>query len=283
MRRVIAVLVSLPVGLCVVYLAVCVFAGRAVHVDQAERIAEQHWILAFVLLATVASGYEEWLAKTRARTVAGCVLLVLVVSFVYLTGLETSSPEESLEQARAAYMQRDLATFKSYVDVNAVLSDGIDQIVVSPLAQSATHSDSAFGGIVAAGVAVTAASWKQVYLPRLSEQVEQFVVTGSVPDQSQDDAFGVAMGSEILRMLAASQLTYEGIEGTRKLSDSFALVTVRVQVSSNAQPNQEDMQGRELNSDQSPALLTLKMRSAGGHWQIVGIQNLPELAKRLLG
>jgi hypothetical protein len=191
-------------------------------------------------------------------------------------------------------MHRDLATFKSYVDVNSILSDGVDQLVVSPLSRNAAQSGNGLDGLIAAGVAVTAAAGKQAYLPELSQQVEQFVVNGSVPNQSQDDAFGIAVGSELLRMLTVSQLTYDGIDSTKQISDSMALVTVRVRSSASPQPTATtnnlypslrivDSQGHEINPVERPMLVTLKLRSAGSHWQIVGIENLSDLAKQLLG
>jgi hypothetical protein len=272
MRRAIAVVLCFPVGFLTVYFALCVFAGRLIGADEALGIAGGKWLLVFFgAVGVIASCFEGWAAKRRPVVLFACVLVVVAGAFVFISAPDSSSPEDALQEARAAYARRDLASFKSYVDVNAVLGDGIDQIIVSPLSQSAAQSGSG-GGILAAGMAVAAASWKQVYLPELSEQVEQFVVSGSLPNQSQDDAFVTALGSEILRMLAASQLTYEGIAGTQKLSDSFARVTVRVRMSSSG----------EQNSVPSPVLLTFRMRSDGSHWRIVGIENLPELAKQLL-
>jgi len=173
--------------------------------------------------------------------------------------------------------------------VNSVLSDAVDQIVVSPISRSAAQSGGGLGGFLAAGVAATAEAGKQVYLPELSREVEQFVVTGSVPDQSQNDAFGIAVGSEFLRTLATSQLTYGGISETRKISNDLALVTVRVQsASSNSQPQQTAPANsqypslRIIPAEESPVLVTLKLRPAGSHWQIVGVENLPELAKQLV-
>lgn len=280
MRHLIACTVCGNLAVLALYIGVCVVAGGMVDADQAVSIAYAHWIVFLGLFLVASYVLVEWAGEKPLRIIACGVLLVLIGLFVYPTVFRNSSPEQSMEQARTAYMQRDLATFRRYVDVNAVLSDGIDQIIVSPLAQSAAQPDG--GGILAAGVAVTAASWKQLYLPALSEEVEQFVVSGSVPSQSQDNAFEIAVGSELLRMLATSQLTYEGLAGTKKLSNSVALVTVRVGMSSSPQSNQGDAQGQASNSVASSILLTFKMRSAGTHWQIVGIQNLPELAKELL-
>lgn len=309
MRRAIACALSLAVAVPALYLVLCFLAGRLLTIDQADHVYHGggHYIFLGVGLLA-AYGLEEWFVKRRRAVLICCSGLVLLVAgFVAVMVLGASpTPEDSLQEARAAYMRHDLATFKSYVDVNSILSDGVDQLVVSPIARSAAQSDSGFGGLLAAGVAATAAAGKQVYLPELSEQVEQFVVTGSVPDQSQDDAFGIAVGSELLRMLAVSQLTYDGIDSTRKISDSVALVTVRVRGSANPQPQQTasannlypslrvtsiiDSEGHEqpikrasdASAETSPLLVTLKLRSAGSHWQVVGIQNLPDLAKQLL-
>jgi hypothetical protein len=306
MRRAIAFVLSLAVAVPALYLLLCLFAGRLLTIDQADHVYHGNGHLVFLGLGLLAAyGLEEWFVK-RHRAVLICCsgLVLLVAGFVAVMMLGASpSPEDSLQEARAAYMRHDLATFKNYVDVNSILSDGVDQLVVSPIARSAAQSDSGFGGLLAAGVAATAAAGKQVYLPELSQKVEQFVVTGSVPDQSQDDAFGIAVGSELLRMLAVSQLTYEGIDSTKQISDSVALVTVRVRGSSNPPPQQMasannlypslriiDSQGHAqpiervstASAENSPLLVTLKLRSAGSHWQVVGIQNLPDLAKQLL-
>ena len=203
------------------------------------------------------------------------------------------SPEDSLQEARAAYMRHDLATFKNYVDVNSILSDGVDQLL------GPTPAD----GFVERISKGTAEGVAQHYLPELSQQVEQFVVTGSVPNQPQDNAFELAVGSELLRMLAVSQLTYDGIDSTKKISDSVTLVTVRIRSSASPPPHQTasanslypslriiDNEGHAqpiervsaTPAETSPILVTLKLQSAGSHWQIVGIEKLPDLAKQLL-
>jgi hypothetical protein len=314
MRRLTAFVLSTIIAMLVspltLYLTRCALFNHLLTADEIARQIDKEPLGFLFTLVVFCVVVARWFYKSAIKEhwaipvfrFVGIVLVACVAGVFVLMAVSTPpSPEDSLQEARAAYMRHDLATFKSYVDVNSILSDGVDQLVVSPIARSAAQSDSGFGGLLAAGVAATAAAGKQVYLPELSQQVEEFVVTGSVPNQSQDDAFGIAVGSELLRMLAVSQLTYEGIDSTKKFSDSIALVTVRVR-SSGSQPQQAqatnaypslriiDSEGHEqpiervstAPAESSSMLITLKLRSAGSHWQVVGIQNLPDLAKQLL-
>jgi hypothetical protein len=289
MRRFTAFVLSLMTAALV--FALCVrFVGHL----PALNAAPLGKLICLLPLGALAFGVDKfcnWAFKKKFwGAFVGCSAVVTVLSVVYAALLLTTPsplPEQSIQEARNAYLNHDLASFKNYVDVNSILSDGFDQLVVSPVVRNAAQSNSDLGGLLAAGVAATAAAGKQVYLPELSQEVEQFVVTGSVQNQSQDDAFGIAAGSEILRMLAISQLRYDGIENTRQISDSVTLVTVRVRnsVTSKAQQTTFNTTYGSISVvpvETPPVLITLKLRAAGDHWQIVSIQNLPDLAKQLL-
>jgi hypothetical protein len=273
MRRSIAVVLSALVATLIspltLYFTRCVLFNHLLRADEIARQIDTEPLGFLFALVIIFVAVARWFYKLAIKEhwavpvfrFAGVVLLAGVAGVFAVIGLSTSSspsPEDSLQEARAAYMRRDLASFKTYVDVHAILSDGMDQATSSA-------SEAVGGGILGAAVAITAASGKQVYLPELSQQVEQFVVTGSVPNQSESDAFKIALGSNFLRTLATSQLTYGGISDTRKISDDLALVTVRVQSSLSSRP----------------VLVTFKLRSTGNHWQIVSIQNLAGLLTQL--
>jgi hypothetical protein len=276
MRRLIAVFLSAVTSVLVspllVYLLLCGYSEQWLTGAQLIHQVDQHpfgiFFLVVLVMGFVGRGFYDSAIRSRWVIPVYCsgIGLIAVAGFIIMiTSSEQPSPEKSIQEARAAYMRHDLATFKDYVDVNLILSDAVDQLVVSPISGSVGQSDNGFDRLLTAGFAAAAAAGKQVYLPELSRQVEQFVINGSLPNQSESDAFGIALGSNLLRGLAISQLTYGGISETRKLSDDIALVTMQIQSSMSARP----------------LLVTLKLRSSGNHWQIIGIRNLPELAKQL--
>jgi|SRR5579859_2871143 len=238
--------------------------GEFFHAFPSNSVA--HVFAVIFLLVAVFGFCDDAFEKRFWLTFVGCsgALAISAVVFIAIIAFANKSPEESLQAARSTYLNHDLASFKDYVDVNAILSDGVDQMIVSPALHDAQQTSSVVEGLVAAGVALTAASWQETDLPELSKEIEQFVVTGSVPNQSQSDSFGIALGSEFLRTFVASQLTYRGIAETRQSSESIVLITVRT----------EDSGGH-------PLLVTFKLRAKETHWQIVGVQNLPELFKQL--
>jgi hypothetical protein len=274
MRRLTAFVVSSAVDMLVsplvVYLIYCIFAGRWLDLDEAVRVCKDHAfisILGTLVLIFVIDELGEWAFKRKfwLALVGSSGLIGASIIAIGAIVLAAPPPEQSLQEARAAYLHHDLAAFRNYVDVNAILSDGVDQLVVSPALRDATHTDNPIEGFLAAGVGVAADSWKQAYLPQWSDFIERFVVTGEMPNQSPSDAIFTVMGSGILRSMAAAQWTYMGVAGKPTISGSRALVTVYVRSGSNYEP----------------FLMTLKLRSHGDHWQVVGVQDLPQLLKQL--
>ena len=191
------------------------------------------------------------------------VVAALVVLAVLLSG---SKPEDSLDHARAAYLQRDQANFDRYVDVASVLSDSVDQIVGAMMQQNNT------GSLARLAIGAAVPALKSVYLPSASRAIDQFIISGALPQDPQSPG-GDAAGSLIagyvsaaIRKVAMSGMSYQGVE-TKSISGNSATLDVRV-----ATP---------LSS--KPALLRVRMQKADGYWRLVAIEDLAGLFRELGG
>jgi hypothetical protein len=160
-------------------------------------------------------------------------------------------------------LQHDQASFDKYVDVNSVLNDWTDQGVNEWLKQQNA------GALETATVQVVAGAVKSAYIPDLSKSVDQMVVSGTLPDQSQnsDDkttAFITGFVSSVVRNIAASQLTYQGVQ-SKAITNDNAELTVGVTSSVSSQP----------------ISVHIKMRRDGDHWRVVAVENLAGLLNQL--
>ena len=191
----------------------------------------------------------------------GAMAIIVIVLLVAL--LSGPKPEDSLDQLRTAYLQHDQANFDKYVDVNSVLNDWTDQGVNEWLkGQNA-------GALETATVQVVASAVKSAYIPDLSKSVDQMVVSGTLPDQSQnsDDkttAFLTGFVSSIIRSLASSQLTYQGVQ-SKTITNDNAELTVGVTSSLSNQP----------------ISVRIKMHRDSDHWRVVAVEDLAGLLNQL--
>jgi hypothetical protein len=190
--------------------------------------------------------------------------LALLVVVVVLTVFSGPKPEDSLDQARTAYLQHDQVSFDKFVDVNSVLSDWTDQGVNVWLRQQNA------GPIESAAAQIIAGTLKSVYLPGVAQSVDQLVVTGSLPDQSQTNqndqatVFVTAFMSSILHSVATSQLTYQGVQ-SKTITNDNAELTIGVTSS--------------LSSQQIS--VRIKMRRDGDHWRVVAVEDLSGLLNQI--
>jgi double zinc ribbon protein len=201
-----------------------------------------------------------WLWLTAAAVIVVIILAVIIIPF-----LAGPDPADSLDQARAAYLQHDQASFDKYVDVNSVLSDWTDQGVNGWLKQQNA------GPIESAAAQILSGTMKTAYLPALAQSVDQMVVSGTSPaDSSQIDqndqttVFVTAFLSSALRTLASSQLTYQGIPSKFVTNDNAEL-TFNVVSSLSTQP----------------ILVHVKMRKDGDHWRVVAVEDLAGLLNQI--
>jgi Double zinc ribbon len=201
-----------------------------------------------------------WLWLTTAAVIVVIILAVIIIPF-----LAGPDPADSLDQARAAYLQHDQASFDKYVDVNSVLSDWTDQGVNGWLKQQNA------GVIETAAAQILAGTMKSAYLPALAQSVDQWVVSGTLPaDPSQTDqndqssVFVTAFLSSALRTLASSQLTYQGIQ-SKSVTNDNAELTFNVGTSLSTQP----------------ILVHVKMRRVGDHWQVKAVEDLAGLLSQI--
>jgi hypothetical protein len=201
-----------------------------------------------------------WLWLTAAAVIVVIILAVIIIPF-----LSGPDPGDSLDQARAAYLQHDQVSFDKYVDVNSVLSDWTDQGVNGWLKQQNA------GTIETAAAQILAGTMKSAYLPALAQSVDQWVVSGTVPpDPSQTDqndqssVFVTAFLSSALRTLASSQLTYQGIQ-SKFITNDNAELTFNV--------------GSSLSTQ--PILVHVKMKRVGDHWQVKAVEDLAGLLSQI--
>lgn len=195
----------------------------------------------------------------------GASALVVVVALVALVVLLSGpKPEDSLDHARAAYLQRDQANFDRYVDVSSVLSDGVDQIAGVILQQNNT------GGLARVAIAAAVPALKGIYLPSASRAIDQFIISGVLPQDPQSSSSDPATAliasyvSAVLRKVAASALSYQGVE-SELISNGTATLAVRVATPLSSQP----------------MVLKVKMQKAGGYWRVVAIEDLAGLLREL--
>ena len=194
---------------------------------------------------------------------AAAVVLAVIVVVALLSG---PRPEDSLDRARAAYLQRDQVNFDKYVDVTSVLSDGVDQIASVILQQNNT------GGIARLAIEAAIPALKSIYLPSTAQAVDQFIISGNLPQDSQsssrDPASTLVAGyvSAALRKVAASALSYQGVE-SRQISGSSATLSVRVATPLSGQP----------------MVLRVRMQKGDGYWRVVAIEDVAGLVRKLEG
>jgi Double zinc ribbon len=201
-----------------------------------------------------------WLWLTAATVIVVIILAVIIIPF-----FAGPDPGDSLDQARAAYLQHDQANFDKYVDVNSVLSDWTDHGVNGWLKQQNA------GPIETAAAQLLSGTMKSAYLPALAQSVDQWVVSGTLPaDPSQTDqndqssVFVTAFLSSALRSLASSQLTYQGIQ-SKFVTNNNAELTFNVVSSLSTQP----------------ILVHVKMLRVGDHWQVKAVEDLAGLLNQI--
>lgn len=195
----------------------------------------------------------------------GAGALVVVVALVVLAALLSGpKPEDSLDHARAAYLRRDQANFDRYVDVSSVLSDGVDQMVDAIMEQNNTS------GLARVAIAAAVPALKSIYLPSASQAVDQFIISGVLPQDPQSSSSDPAAAliasnvSAALRKVAASALTYQGVESD-VISNDTATLAVRVATPLSSQP----------------MVVKVRMQKASGYWRVVAIEDLAGLLRAL--
>jgi len=189
-------------------------------------------------------------------------LLVIVLVVIINSG---PKPEDSLDRARAAYLQHDQANFDKYVDVNSVLSDWTDQGVNVWLKQENA------GVFATSLVQSIVGSVKSKYLPGLAQSADQMVVSGTAPDQSQASendpisVFLIGYLSQVIRNAATTQLTYKGVESKTVTNNTDAILRVNVTGPASSQP----------------VTVQIRMRRDGDHWRVVAVDDLAGLLSQL--
>lgn len=215
--------------------------------------------VAMPMLAPPASGRRLW------PWVLGLAVLAIAV-FAVAHVLLQPDPRDTVTQIRNAFEQRDVNSFEQYVNVHAVLDDGIDQMADS-LASSTTSDSEAWAKAAAkVGARTMAEQLKPQMLPEMEDEVREFVSAGSWraagdPDQSGDSHLLMYF----LHSALGSELVYEDCNVVSKWGDS-AEVDVHVK--------------SPLKNE--PLTVKLKMQMDNGHWRVVAISQLPELLNQMV-
>lgn len=194
--------------------------------------------------------------------VLGLAIVAAIAIGIYF--LSQPRPEDSLDQARTAYLQHDQANFDKYVDVNSVLSDGVDQGVNSWL------KDQNAGTFETAATQLLTQTVKGAYLPGISKSVDQLIVSGNLPDDPQSGssdaatAFVTGFISKVLRAVVSSQLSYQGV-ASKNVSGSDAYLDLNIRAS----------------GDLTPITIRVRMQKVDDHWRVVAIQDLAALLQQI--
>jgi len=101
--------------------------------------------------------------------------------------------------------------------------------------------------------------------------VDQMVVSGTPPDQSQNGqtdqvgAFVTGFVSSVIRNIASSQLTYQGVQSKTIVNNTDATLRVNVLSSASTQP----------------VTVQIRMRRDGDHWRVIAIDDLAGLLSQM--
>jgi hypothetical protein len=190
----------------------------------------------------------------------------LIVIYFFLPVIYGLNPEDSLNRALAAYQKHDQSSFDKYVDVNSVLSDWTDQGVSAWLKQQKA------GPIESAAAQIVADAMKSNYLPSAAQSVNQWVATGTFPDQPSNPGLGAQSDftsefiSSAFRELESGDLFYKGIE-SKSITNNDAALTLRV----------DSWRNNRL------IPVRVSMHYEGKYWRIVKVQDIDGLLERVNG
>jgi hypothetical protein len=257
--------------------------GQILKTDLVRTSEMRSWISAAELFVGVPLGAEpplasaaepaapvETVAPRRTRRslrpwVWGASAVIGVAALIVLVALLLGpNPANSLDQARAAYLQRDQANFDKYVDVASVLSNGVDQIVGEMMQQNNT------GGLARIAIEAAVPALKSIYLPSASRNIDQLIISGTLPQDAQssgNDAAGALIAGYVsgaLHKIAGSALSYQGVE-SKQVSGGNATLVVRVATPLSAEP----------------ILLKVRMQKADSYWRVVAVEDLAGLLRNL--
>lgn len=183
------------------------------------------------------------------------LLLVLGGGYAYWNFID--SPEYALKEARDALINKDLDTFKEYVNINQLSESIVDDLAGSQIAQKSEFAK------------LLLEKLKPQLALSLSKSLELYLQTGKFESDKGINLGG--LGIDLFQMIPNADATIsetlkKSSEGnikslTDKKEDGDVLVATLVLNSNNSE---EDEKKRIL----------LTFRKHNDHWQLVGIKNL---------
>lgn len=161
----------------------------------------------------------------------------------------TRQPAYSLRQAQKAVQQHDTVAFQKYVDVEAVVSSAVDQTMSASLKESG-GADS-LGGALGAGLI-------QMMKPRLVEAARTGLLRAVEGKPETTEGAAKPGDSPFSRAFANPSAFTVG-----ETSVAGKMATVKLKIRS-------DWHEHDFTAD-------IRMRDAGGHWQVTEVADLADL------
>jgi hypothetical protein len=154
-------------------------------------------------------------------------------------------PKEAVDQARAAYANKDVALFDKYVDLESIIADYFDQMAAAGEADATTVAQ------VKATLPITSGVAKSLFF-------------GTPTDAPPEVVQAMKPGFEQMRA-GLQKLSYQGI-ADQQINGSDALLKIKLLDTSGASPKS--------------IVLDLKLKEVGPNWRVVAASNLLQVSKQ---
>ncbi len=222
-----------------------------------------------------ATGSTPGLGQTHRDQKVRWLVTLGIAALAVLTGIEIYSmwprpdPLDTILQVREAFAHRDVGAFRQYVDEDALLSDGLNQMA-GPIAKTLQKQSSAESRLLASiGAETGLRLLRPQILPQLKGLAEGAVegTTSAEPaagDVNRDAASGRAIAVGLLRRAFDADASYVDSRVEHR-SGGSAVVLVQLEIES--QP------------ETIPVRLDLRMRE--GRWRIVRVRDIAQTLAKL--
>jgi hypothetical protein len=200
--------------------------------------------------------------RWKAGAVVGCVLVLVATGGGY--SFYTGSPQYALAQAAKAVESRDRLVFERHVDVEAIVTSGIDDILAGLMADLAQGD--AMDGFAALGAALGAAMVEGMK-PMIRTAAKEAVYSG-IESGDLAGALSTAKANDFsLGEVAGGSLGRSALEGLGKVrrEGDVAIAPLRF---------------RESDLD-TTLVLELRMERTNKVWRVVALHNLRQFMETL--
>jgi hypothetical protein len=194
------------------------------------------------------------------------ILFVLIILGAIGFWYWTTTPEYSIQQVKTAVKNHDLVTFQKYVDIDAVASGIVDDLLTTPM--RSVLGPGIFGQWIVAGVVGII---KQPLVNGVKEDLQRFVTTGQlIPKDSEAEADSETGGERLSLGALDSRLGFRKHAFRRiEYSHKDGKVCTLGLIFHNQVHNQD-------------LLLEVKMQDYGGYWRVTQLSNFPKFTGDLV-